>query len=68
MLFGLPDNGAYVKYILRSNDIVMRKEKGEWMLATRKKEAHYGCHFDYMFICIYFRIWYMVIGMWNFQN
>lgn len=47
-VYGLPDNGAYVKYMAGGNDIIVRKEKGEWVLVTRKDKAHYGCHFDYI--------------------
>ena len=48
VVFGLPDNGAYVKFLERGNDILVRKEKGEWVLITRKDEAFYGCEFHYI--------------------
>ena len=43
VVFGLPDNGAYVKFLGGGNDIIVRKEKGEWVLITRKDKAFYGC-------------------------
>lgn len=47
-VFGLPDNGAYVKFIKGGNDMIVRKEKGEWVLVTRKDNAFYGCEFHYI--------------------
>lgn len=48
VVFGLPDNGAYVKFIKGNNDIIVRKEKGEWVLVTRNDNAFYGCTFHYI--------------------
>ena len=48
VVFGLPDNGAYVKFLGGGNDIIVRKEKGEWVLITRKDKAFYGCEFHYI--------------------
>lgn len=48
VVFGLPDNGAYVKHISEDNDIIVRKEKGEWVLVTRMDQAFYGCRFEYI--------------------
>ena len=45
VVFGLHDNGAYVKKVKGYDDIIVRKEKGEWVLVTRKDEAYYGCRF-----------------------
>lgn len=47
-VFGLPDNGAYVKFIKGGNDMIVRKEKGEWVLVTRKDNAFNGCEFHYI--------------------
>lgn len=66
-VFGLPDNGAYVKYVSGGNDIIVRKEKGEWVLVTRKEQAFYGCRFNYIpylhiFQNLVFDYWHINIG------
>ena len=48
VVFGLPDNGAYVKPMKGYDDIIVRKENGEWVLVTRKDDAHFCCRFDYI--------------------
>lgn len=48
VVFGLPDNGAYVKFLGGGNDIIVKKEKGEWVLVTRNDNAFYGCTFHYI--------------------
>lgn len=47
-VYGLPDNGAYVKKVKGYDDIIVRKENGEWVLVTRKDDAHFCCRFDYI--------------------
>lgn len=47
-VYGLPDNGAYVKPMEVGDDIIVRKENGEWVLVTRKDDAHFCCRFDYI--------------------
>ena len=48
VVFGLHDNGAYVKPMEVGDDIIVRKENGEWVLVTRKDDAHFCCRFDYI--------------------
>lgn len=66
VVFGLPDNGAYVKHVSEDNDIIVRKEKGEWVLVTRMDQAFYGCRFEYIpylhvFQNLIFDYWYVNI-------
>lgn len=47
-VYGLPDEGAYVKFIgsLKGpNDIIVKKEEGSFVLVVRKDEAEFGCKF-----------------------
>lgn len=48
VVFGLPDNGACVKSMEVGDDIIVRKENGEWVLVTQKDDAHFCCRFDYI--------------------
>ena len=44
-VFGLPDEGAYVKYGVEENDMIVKKEGGDFVLVVRKDEAEFGCKF-----------------------
>lgn len=44
-VYGLPDKGAYVKYGVGGNDIIVKKEGGDFVLVIRKDEAKFGCKF-----------------------
>lgn len=48
VVFGLPDNGAYIKFIAGYNDIIVKNENGEWVLVIRNDNAFYGCEFHYI--------------------
>lgn len=44
-VYGLPDNGAYVKFVKYGNDIIVRKEKKDWVIVIQDYNAYYGCRF-----------------------
>lgn len=44
-VYGLPDEGAYVKYGVGGNDIIVKKEGRDFVLVVRKDEAKFGCKF-----------------------
>lgn len=70
-VYALPDNGAFVKSMEYGNDVIVRKEKGEWVLVTRQDDSLYGCKFNYIpylhqFQNLVLRHWYIDFDMIDF--